>query len=124
MSQLKDQIIVGMQAQISRHRAEIEKLSPLVEIVSNQKQRIQQPEQALRRSNDKYNRYVDRNEKRNDLAKAEIENQQAEIIRLKSVIQQAIDNFGCRTEKFDKLLPYAKQELEVRQLMDGLKDEE
>lgn len=52
-----------------------------------------------------------------------MENQQTEIIRLKSVIQQAIDNFGYRTGKFDKLLSYAKQELEVRQLMDGLNNE-
>lgn len=49
-----------------------------------------------------------------------MENQEAEIARLKSVIQQAIDNFGYRTEKFNKLLSYAKQDLEVRQLMDGL----
>lgn len=52
--------------QLAAAKTEIEKLSPLVDIVSNQKQRIQQLEEDLLQVRSASKRYIDRNEKRKD----------------------------------------------------------
>ncbi|MCD9514029.1 Lar family restriction alleviation protein [Photobacterium carnosum] len=74
---------------------DINRLSPLVNIVSNQKQRIQQLEEQLAAA-------------------------KAEIAELESGIEYAIDNFAYYTQKTGKLLSYKQQELEVKHLMDVL----
>ena len=46
--------------------------------------------------------------------------QQEEIAELKAAVEYAIDNFGGRTEKLDKLVSYKQQIVEIRHLMDVL----